>query len=278
MDRAAAIRKFFAEIVTAKAGVRRTHTALVAAFETIERERFLGPGPWRVFTSDGYIDTPTDDIAFVYQDMAIGLLRDKAINNGEPSLHARAIAALELKPADHVLHVGAGSGYYTAILGQLVGRDGHVEAREIEPELATRAQTNLHGSGNVTVIVRSGIEPPLPMSDAIYVNAGASRPVLAWLDALKPGGRLIFPLTPGLGGGLMIKIVRGERDDCFKVSLVSPAAFIPCSGAQDAGEAARLGEALMRGDVRRVKTLRRGAPDESAWLSGDGWWFSTREA
>lgn len=278
MDRAAAIRKFFAELVTAKAGVRRTHTALVAAFETIQRERFLGPGPWRVFTSDGYIDTPTDDIAFVYQDMAIGLVRDRPINNGEPSLHARAIAALELKPGERVLHVGAGSGYYTAILAELVGADGHVEAREIEAELAARASENLRDVPQVSVVARSGIEPSLPMSDAIYVNAGASRPVLAWLDALKPGGRLIFPLTPGLGGGLMFKIVCGERHDCFKASLVSPAAFIPCSGAQDPGEATRLGEALMRGDIRRVKTLRRGVPDESAWLSGDGWWFSTREA
>src|SRR5262249_51017769 len=152
-----------------------------------------GPGPWRVFTADGYVDTPSDDPAFVYQDTAIGLLRDKPINNGEPSLHARAIAALELKPGERLLHVGAGSGYYTAILAALVGESGHVEAREMEAELAARAADNLRQIRNVSVVARSGSEPPLPASDAIYVNAGASGPVLAWLDALKPGGRLIFP-------------------------------------------------------------------------------------
>lgn len=231
-----------------------------------------------MFTNDGYVDTPTDDPAFVYQDLPIGLVRDKTISNGEPSLHARAIAALELKPGERVLHVGAGSGYYTAILAELVGSDGHVEAREIEPGLAARAAENLRDAGNISVVARSGVEPPLPASDAIYINAGASRPVIAWLDVLKVGGRLIFPLTPGLGGGLMIKIVRGESADVMRAALVSSCAFIPCSGAQDESEAARLSEALMRGDVRRVKTLRRGAPDDSAWLSGDGWWFSTREA
>ncbi len=276
--RAATFRAFFAELVTAKAGVRRTNSALVSAFAAIERERFLGPGPWRIFTSDGYVDTPSDDPAFVYQDMAIGLVRDKPINNGEPSLHARAIASLELKPGERVLHVGAGTGYYTAILAELVGADGFVEGREIEAALLARASENLRERRNVSIVERSGIEPPLPMSDAIYVNAGASRPVVAWLDALKPGGRLVFPLTAGMGPGLMMKIARREGSEAMAASIVSPAAFIPCAGAQDADEAKRLGEALMRGDVRRVRSLWRGTPDDTAWLAGDGWWFSTREA
>lgn len=278
MDRSTMFRAFFAELVTARAGVRKTNGALVSAFGAIERERFLGPGPWRMFTADGYVDTPTDDVAFVYQDIAIGLTREKPINNGEPSLHARAITALELRPGERVLHVGAGSGYYTAILAQLVGGDGHVEAREIEAELATRAAANLREATNVSVVARSGIESPLPLSDAIYVNAGASRPVAAWLDALRPGGRLIFPFTPGLQPGVMLKVVRADDPAVMKVSIVSAAAFIPCCGAQDEREAVRLGEALRRGDVFRVRTLRRGAPDKSAWLSGEDWWFSTDAA
>src|SRR5262249_47196038 len=141
--RAASFREFFAQMVTAKAGVRQNNSLLVSAFATVERERFLGPGPWRVFTVEGYVETPSDDPAFAYQDTAIGLTRDRPINNGEPSLHARAIAALELKPGEQVLHVGAGSGYYSAILAELIGESGHVEAREIEPELVARAIDNL---------------------------------------------------------------------------------------------------------------------------------------
>ena len=279
VERGALLRAFFAQIVTAKAGVRQAMPALVAAFAKIERERFLGPGPWRIFTADGYVDTPSDDPAFVYQDMAIGLVRDRPINNGEPSLHARALAALDLKAGERVLHVGTGSGYYTAILAELVGATGHIEGREIEPDLVGRATENLRERANVAIVARSGLDAPLPASDAIYVNAGASRPVAAWLDALKAGGRLIFPLTAGLGAGVMLKIVRSEAAEAMAVSIVSPAAFIPCSGGQDEGEGMRLMEALRRGDVRRVRSLRRGdEPDETCWLAGTGWWFSTREA
>ena len=33
----------------------------------------MGPGPWRIFTDDGYISTPSDDAVIVYQDTVIAL-------------------------------------------------------------------------------------------------------------------------------------------------------------------------------------------------------------
>jgi protein-L-isoaspartate(D-aspartate) O-methyltransferase len=44
---------------------------------------------------------------------------------------------------DHVVHVGAGTGYYSAILAEMVGRTGRVTAIEIDPLLAARAKENL---------------------------------------------------------------------------------------------------------------------------------------
>jgi len=117
------------------------------------------------------------------------------VNNGEPSLHARSITAAAPEKGDRVLHIGADTGYYSAILAQLVGPTGHVEAREIDPDTATKANDNLSVRANVTVINLSGSAPGLPISDIIYVNAGASRVLTPWLDALTDGGRLIFPLT-----------------------------------------------------------------------------------
>ena len=38
---------------------------LVRAFATVPRERFVGPGPWQVITASGYIETPSDDPAFL---------------------------------------------------------------------------------------------------------------------------------------------------------------------------------------------------------------------
>jgi hypothetical protein len=56
------------------------------------REHYLGPGPWKVFTLRGYIQTPSDDAAFVYQDVVVALDEERRINNGQPTLHALCLA------------------------------------------------------------------------------------------------------------------------------------------------------------------------------------------
>lgn len=167
-------KKFYAELVTAKGGV--TDEAIVAAFAKTDRAKFVGSGPWKVFTAVGYIDTPSDDPAFLYQDVAVALSPERTINNGEPSLHARCIGALKPLTGENVLHIGAGTCYYTAILANLVGSTGSVVAYEIEDDLAARAVTNLADFPQVKVCARSAIEPNLPASDIIYVNAGATYP------------------------------------------------------------------------------------------------------
>lgn len=270
-----AIRRFYADLVTAKGGVR--DDALAAAFAGVTRERFVGPGPWRIFTAGGYIDTPSDDPAFLYQDVVVGLATERLINNGEPSLHARCLAALAPRPGEQVVHVGAGTGYYSALLAELVGERGRVEAYEIEADIATRAAANLADRPNVQVHGRSGSQGPLPSCDVLYVNAGATAPMAAWLDALNDGGRLLFPLTPdeGLGGMLLVRR-DGER---FAARIISWAMFIPCIGARDAAQSERLSQAFQRKDIGRVRSLRRdGAPDASCWVQGDGWWLSTEAA
>src|SRR5436305_3571078 len=73
MERLAAHRSFFADLVTATVGIRAPESRLRAALAATPRERFVGQGPWRVFTAAGYIETPTDDPAFLYQDITVAL-------------------------------------------------------------------------------------------------------------------------------------------------------------------------------------------------------------
>jgi protein-L-isoaspartate(D-aspartate) O-methyltransferase len=120
------------------------------------------------------------------------------------------IHALALKPGERVNHIGAGTGYYTAILAELVGEAGRIEAFEIDRDLAARAENNLSDRGNVVVHAESGVDRALPPADAIYVNAGATEPNGAWLDALNDGGRLVFPLTSDNRWGAMLRITRNE--------------------------------------------------------------------
>jgi protein-L-isoaspartate(D-aspartate) O-methyltransferase len=269
--RLAAHRQFFAEFVTAN--LPSPQPALVAAFRTTPREAFLGPGPWYAFTGSKSVSIPTDDPAFVYQDVVIRLKGD--INNGQPSLHAMCLGALKVQPGETAIHIGAGQGYYTAIMAQLIGAHGRVHAYEVDLELAARAERNLTAFRQVTVHAESAVGVELPKADVVYVNAGASHVPPTWLDALSAGGRLLLPLEPASSPGAMLLVTRleGER---YPARFIVPAIFIPCVGAQDEARAAELGEALRRGDARDVKSLRRNAePDETAWHVGDGWWLST---
>ena len=122
-----------------------------------------------------------------YQDILVGLAPDRGINNGEPSLHARCIAAASTTMGDIVIHVGA-DGYNTAILAHLAGPSGHVHAYEIEADIAARAAANLAHQRNVTVLPETALQPQLPVADVIYVNAGATHVPAPLLDALGDWG------------------------------------------------------------------------------------------
>jgi protein-L-isoaspartate(D-aspartate) O-methyltransferase len=276
VDRLQAHRLFFGALITAKAGIP-PGSELAAAFASTPREQFVGPPPWKIFTPTGYIETPSDDPAVLYQDVVVSLGTDGPLNNGEPTLHALCLSALAIRKGERVVHVGAGTGYYTTLLAKLTGESGAVDGYEIDRGLAERAARNLAPFPYVTVHNRSGAEGPLPPCDVLYVNAGATAPLAVWLDALLPQGRLLFPLTPSEGIGGMLLITKTE-DGTYPASFVCRALFVPCIGARDEFEAQQLNHAFRKGRWASVKSLHRDqAPDRSCWCAGSGWWLSSDE-
>jgi protein-L-isoaspartate(D-aspartate) O-methyltransferase len=252
------------------------HERLHAALADTPRERFLGPPPWPLLRG-GFTRQWTDDARELYQDVLVGLDVELGINNGQPSLHARCLAACDPRTGDTALHVGAGTGYYSAILAHLVGPDGAVIGYEIEPHLAERAAANLSALPQVRVRATSGAEPPLPACDVIYVNAGATHPVAAWLDAMRIGARLMFPLTADDGAGCMLLVTRrSERG--YAARTLMRVAFIACIGARDAQQSHALRHAFAARSEHSIRSLRRDdAPDWSVWCAGPGWWLSSDE-
>ncbi len=249
-----------------------------AAFAAVPREDFAGPPPWRIGSGGLSGLTASDDPARLYEDVLVAIDAERRINNGQPSLHARSIDALALNEGDTAVQIGAGAGYYTAILAELVGSTGRLVAYEIAPDIAERAAANLARYPWVEVRASSGVAN-LPQADAIYVNAAASHPLPAWLDALRPGGRLVFPLQAAASTGAMALITRPERGEAWPASLLTGVVFIPCEGAQDLAMGRRLDEAFRRGGEGRVRSLRFGAtPSDSDWVRGDGWALSTEPA
>jgi protein-L-isoaspartate(D-aspartate) O-methyltransferase len=188
------VRQTYARQVTFLGGA--SNPALEAAYAAVPREAFVGDGPWSILRWPGsYRTTPNADPIYLYADVLVSLVPERAINNGQPSAHAGWLQRVDIRPGDHVVHVGAGVGYYSAIMAELAGTAGRVTAIEYDPELASRATANLERWRNVHVVCGDGASVSFDPADVIYVNAGATRPADRWLDGLREGGRLLLPLT-----------------------------------------------------------------------------------
>jgi len=266
-----AVRRAYARQMGLMAGV--IDPKVEAAFAAVEREKYMGNGPWSVTSilRGTSMMTPDDNPAHLYADNVVSIIPSKRLNNGQPSLYYRLFAESEVPAGAHIIHVGAGTGYYSAILAHITGPTGQVTAIEFEAELAARARTNLQQLPQVEVIQGDATQVPFAPADLILVSAGVSRPVDHWLDSLKDDGLLVLPMTPDKGMGVIFGIRRrGER---YFASVLSPVMIYPCSGARDPASAAALAEALKRGGERGVTRLYRGdsPPQENCWLRGDNW-------
>lgn len=254
------------------------------ALASLRREDFLPPAPWRIArVPGGYQETPDDDAAYLYQDVPVALLPEKRLNNGQPSFLAALIALCRLREGERAIHIGAGAGYYTAILSCLAGPSGRVVGVELEPELAATARNNLASFSNVAVVEGDGATIPMEPADVILVNAGAARPADIWLDALKPGGRMIAPLTVSLAGdgdgaltkGAIFSIERPSdaHAEHFSARAISQTFIYPCVGQSDEASEKALAAAFEKGGARKVTRLYRthDLPEERCWLRGAGW-------
>src|SRR5437870_1110968 len=95
---------------------------VLAAMSRVPREEFV-PDGWR---------------AAAYEDRALPIAKGQTIS--QPYVVARMTELLRVGPHDHVLEIGAGSGYQAAVLGELAG---DVVTVELHEELADAARERL---------------------------------------------------------------------------------------------------------------------------------------
>jgi protein-L-isoaspartate(D-aspartate) O-methyltransferase len=270
-------RRWYAEELrfTAKVNSR----PLVSAFATVPRERFVGTGPWRIrspMNMAAYWTTPDDDPRHVYHDVLIALDETRNLNNGQPSLWAFLLDQLDIRSNDAVLHLGCGTGYYTAIAAELVGSAGKITAVEIDANLAAKAHDALGQWPQVTVKNADGAAVSFDAADVIMASAGATHPLQSWLDALKPEGRLLFPMTSaGRGPGAMLLITRRVEGQ-YAARFLCWVGFIDFQGARQENMSRRIAAALKRDRGLPVQSLRRDVHmrGDTCWLHGKGWCLS----
>jgi protein-L-isoaspartate(D-aspartate) O-methyltransferase len=134
------------------------------------------------------------------------------------------------------------------------------------------------------VTVGDGLNVEPNAHDAIVVSAGATHPLEGWLDGLKSGGRLLFPLTMETplsrsGTGAMLQISRAANG-LFAARFLGMAAFIHFYGGRDTEANEKLLDAFRRRfkQMSEVRSLRRDghAQDDACWLHGQKYCLSCR--
>jgi protein-L-isoaspartate(D-aspartate) O-methyltransferase len=267
------VRVFFATMMAVASG--SADPRFERAFDLVRREAFVGPGPWHIGVYQRTVVTPSANPIFLYQNVLVRLDAEKGINNGEPFLHATWMGATAPSAGESVCHIGAGTGYYTAILSVLTLPGGTVQGFEIDRRLAEKARANLQPFEGVSVVTGDATALPLPSSDLIYVNAGVAAPPPSWLQALRPQGRMIFPWRPSEAVGLAIIVSR--RQAGFSVKPLMQSWFIPCVGASSTDECKKYPDMREAWAARSVWLTADRQPDETAVAIYRHVWFSSAE-
>lgn len=179
------------------------------AFRAVPRELFVRP----------------DQTAFAYDDAAMPIDAGQTIS--QPYVVGVMLQALDVRPGERVLEVGAGSGYVTAILAHLTDQ---VRAMEWHPELARQAVARLASLGIRTVELRVGDGslgwPEGGPFDAILVSAGGPRVPPALVDQLAPGGRLLMPVGSHDAQELLL-LTRGHDGGGLTERRLDRVVFVP---------------------------------------------------
>lgn len=184
--------------------------ALDAAFAGAPRSGFLPEGQQRF----AHLDLP----------LPIGWGQ----TNSQPTTVRAMLSLLDVRPGQHVLDVGCGSAWTTALLAHLVGRRGSVVGVEIVPQLVTFGRANLAACDLPQATVRQAVDGVLGLPeeapyDRILVSAEASELPGALVDQLAVGGVLVVPVA-----GTMRRLRR--EPDTTAVTKHGGYSFVPLVG------------------------------------------------
>jgi protein-L-isoaspartate(D-aspartate) O-methyltransferase len=128
-----------------------------------------------------------------FADIAIPLIDGQFMLS--PKLEARILQSLAIKPTDEVLHIGTGSGYFTALLANMAA---HVYSVEIDAELSATAAYQLaeHDIHNVTIELGDGVnglKAQQPYDVIVFTGSSPVEPPNV-REQLKIGGVMFIVL------------------------------------------------------------------------------------
>ncbi|OGI99990.1 protein-L-isoaspartate O-methyltransferase [Candidatus Nomurabacteria bacterium RIFCSPLOWO2_02_FULL_40_10] len=183
---------------------------IIEAFKSIDRKDFI----------------PQDllDSAYVDEPLPIGF--GQTIS--QPLTVAFMLEHLSPEPGDKILDVGAGSGWQSALLAEVVGDKGKVISIERIPELVEMAKENIAkynfiGKNIVEVIEGDGSEgcEKFATYDKIIAAASARELPPVWKEQLKVGGKIVAPVEHS------VIVVNKVSDNKFDTKEYFGFSFVP---------------------------------------------------
>lgn len=183
-------------------------------------------------------------------------------SSSQPSIMAIMLEMLDLQAGQHVLEIGAGTGYNAALMAHIVGESGQVVTIDIDEDIVQDARDHLRAAGieNARVIRGDGGLGWAggALYDRVILTASAADISPAWHEQLRPGGRLVLPFQltsfhselaryPGMPDQFVLALTwTGEHFECLD--------FRPC------------GFMALRGDFAQ-KMTKVSAPEAETGVS-----------
>ena len=160
--------------------------------------------------------------SFAYDDRPLPIGWGQTIS--QPYIVGLMTQLLNPEKKGHILEIGTGSGYQTAVLAELAET---VCSIELVPELAQRSKVTLAKLGytNVHVIEGDGSKgwPEPKLFDGILITCATAIIPEALRVQLKPGGKLIAPI----GGSDEQQLCAYIKNDSFKRKTIIKVRFVP---------------------------------------------------
>jgi len=182
----------------------------------IRREDFVPSG----LKENAYVDTP------------LPIPGEQTIS--APHMHAICLNALELKPKEKFLEVGAGSGILLAYVKEIVGEKGKVFGIEFIKETYQFGKENLERAGYVDKIKfihgdgSLGIPNEAPF-DKILISAASPQIPPPLIKQIKIYGKIIAVVGEEHGEQKLICLEKTKEDKIKRKSLLS-VVFVPLRG------------------------------------------------
>jgi protein-L-isoaspartate O-methyltransferase len=189
------------DAVAKQAGIAIDHP-IIAALREVPRERFV----------------PTDQVGESVRDVAIGLDESDLATVSAMHAYARSFSLLDVGPGDRVLDLGAGTGYGSALLRELVGERGSVIAIEIDAAWIDlgRAETNAIEWHCADALDSATWPFDSKSITKVTVGFALDRLPTTWLAAFGEATQIVAPLLDGESGEIRLSsIIR--RGDGFAV-------------------------------------------------------------